>query len=53
MLVIRPSPYFGTQHVTFTPKVLRVRERVLIRFPSIVFILGVTFEYFKEFGGVS
>jgi hypothetical protein len=41
------------QHAPLTPKVLQDREYTLTPSSSIIFILGFTFESFKEFGGAS
>jgi len=51
-LIIRPNPHLGTPTHPFTPKMLQAKESTPIPF-SVVFTFKVTFESFKECGGVS
>jgi hypothetical protein len=51
MLVTHHSLHLGVLARLFTPKVLRVRERILT--PSVVFTFRFAFESYEEFGGAS
>jgi hypothetical protein len=52
-LVIHPSPHLGALAQPPTPEVLRVKKRASTLFFSIVFILGLALQSFKEFVGAS
>jgi hypothetical protein len=51
MFIIHPNPHPGAPTHPLTLEVLRVRERTST--PFVIFIFGLAFESFKEFGGAS
>ncbi len=53
MLIIRPSPHLGAPSHLSTFKVLRIKERTPIHFPSNVFTFRLAIESIHEFGGES
>jgi hypothetical protein len=52
-LVTHPSPHLGAPTHPSTLKVLWTKECTPTPYPSVVFTFGLTFEFIKEFGGVS